>query len=81
MLTVAAGEIGVTVAVTPFGPPTLRVLVLASVGAALVAAAQIDPSFKQSIQSRTSLADLIEYLQLVPDQVTQALVTAIPKKG
>ncbi|HEX6102942.1 MAG TPA: hypothetical protein VF031_07850 [Alphaproteobacteria bacterium] len=48
---------------------------------ALVAAAQIDPSFKQSIQSRTSLADLIEYLQLVPDQVTQALVTAIPKKG
>ena len=45
---------------------------------ALVGAAQIDPTFKQSIQSRTSLADLIEYLQLVPDQVTQALVAAIP---
>src|SRR5688500_748273 len=39
MVTFAAGEIGVIVAVTPRGPPALRVLVRASVGAARVAAA------------------------------------------
>ena len=43
--------------------------------------AKIDPSFRTSIESRNSLADLVEYLQVVPDAVTQALATAIPKEG
>ena len=47
----------------------------------LLDSAKIDPSFRKSIESRTSLADLVDYLQVVPDAVTQALAAAIPKKG
>jgi hypothetical protein len=41
-------------------------------------AAKIDPSFKASIASRATAAELREYLEVVPDPVTEALVQAIP---
>ena len=47
----------------------------------LLDTAKVDPSFRTSIQSRASLADLVDYLQIVPDAVTQALAAAIPKEG
>jgi hypothetical protein len=47
----------------------------------LLDTAKVDPSFRTSIESRASLADLVDYLQIVPDAVTQALAAAIPKEG
>jgi hypothetical protein len=47
----------------------------------LLDTAEVDPSFRASIESRASLADLVDYLQIVPDAVTQALAAAIPKEG
>lgn len=47
----------------------------------LLAAAQIHSSFKQSIESRATVADLIDYLELVPDEVTKALAAAVPARG
>lgn len=44
----------------------------------LLAAAEIHPSFKQSIESRATVADLIDYLEIVPDEVTEALAAAVP---
>ena len=44
---------------------------------ALTEKAEIDPSFRTSIQARTDLESLRQYLQLSPESVTQALAKAI----
>ena len=46
----------------------------------LLDAAKLDPSFRSSIETRTTLADLQDYLQAVPDSVSRALAGAVPQK-